>query len=584
MVTTFRYVICDMTRKKARDMPVPCEDASQTTRAAGATATTTTVNSMGAVIEDGVVRSAVQDVYIPDVDVGTFFRGCCRKYKDRIAMVDDTTSETYSYRKLEDVCRRVAAGLRKLGFQTGDLAGIHSGISSDLIVAFYGTVLAGGRVVFAKGNLTQREVQYQFADSGPKLVFCDDANAEKTKAACEAVPSVKTLVTIGQHEGMIHLSELKKSPTDYSAAGIDPRGVLAIMYSSGTTGLPKGVMVSHRNFITQLIVSGDKGAQLITTNDRMLGTAPFTHVSGLWLYSCCFTVGGCVIVMTPTDPVSVLRAIERHKATVMLQFPTQAQNLVQCKCIDNLDVSSMTKLLIGGSTTPTIVAQSIIEKLKLKAFRHIFGMSETCGSITVTPIGIDDYESVGKPVPLTHIKVVDVETREKLGPRENGEICVKGPYCCLGYLNKPEATKNLYDDDGFIQTGDIGYYTEDGKLYVVDRIKELIKCMDQQVAPAELEDLLVQHDAVKEVVVTGVPHHEYGEAARAFVVLFQKEAASDTLQQQLAKLVADQAAFHKHLHGGIEFVTSIPKSDTGKNLRRALRDSYLKNGSKVTQL
>ncbi|XP_037559001.1 probable 4-coumarate--CoA ligase 1 [Dermacentor silvarum] len=556
-------------------MPVPRGDTSQALRAEGAT--TTTMDTMAAVIEDGVVRSSVQDMYIPDVDLGTFFRGCCRKYKDRIAMVDDATGETHSYRQLEDTCRRVAAGLRNLGFQAGDLAGIHSGVHADLIIAFYGTILAGGRMVFAKGNLTKREVQYQFADSGPKLIFCDDANAEKTKAACEDVPTIKTLVTLGQYEGMIRFSELKGSPTGYSAAGIDPRSVLAIMYSSGTTGLPKGVMVSHRNFIAQILASGDAGARLIAANDIMLGTAPFTHVSGLWLYGCCFEVGATVIIMALSDPVSVLKAIERHKATVMLQFPTFAQKLVQCKCIDNYDVSSMNKFLIGGSTTPAIVAQGIIDKFKLKAFRHVFGMSETCGGVTVTPAGIDDYESVGKPFPMTHIKVVDVKTRDKLGPREHGEICVKGPYCCLGYLNKPEATRNLYDDDGFIQTGDIGYYTESGKLFVVDRIKELIKCMDQQVAPAELEDLLVQHEAVKEAAVTGVPHREYGEAARAFVVLFQDDAATETLKNELAKLVADQTAFHKHLHGGIEFVTNIPKSDTGKNLRRALRDSYQKN-------
>ncbi|KAH6945121.1 hypothetical protein HPB50_007328 [Hyalomma asiaticum] len=492
-------------------MPVPHEDESQTVRAAGATAT---ADRMAAVIEDCVVRSTIQDVYIPDVDLGTFFRGCCRKYKDRIAMVDGATGEAYSYRQLEDLCRRVAAGLRNLGFQTGDLAGIHSNVATDLIIAFYGTVLAGGRMVFAKGNLTQREVHYQFADSCPKVVFCDDANAEKTKAACEDVPSVKTLVTIGEHEGMVRFSELKESSTGYSAAGIDPRGVLAILYSSGTTGMPKGVMVSHRNFITQLLVSGDEGVHLITANDRMLGIAPFTHISGLWLYSCCFAVGAAVVVTVPCEPMSLLKAIERHKATVMLVFPTYAQKLVQCKFIDDYDV-------------------------------------------------------------------VDVSTREKLGPREHGEICVKAPYCCLGYLNKPEATKSLYDDDGFIQTGDIGYYTEDGNLFVVDRIKELIKCMDQQVAPAELEDLLVQHVAVKEVAVTGVPHPEYGEAARAFVVLFQEHAASDKLKNELAKLVADQAAFHKHLHGGVEFVTSIPKSDTEKNLRRALKDSYLKNSTNV---
>lgn len=554
-------------------MPVPRENPS---RALGVRSTTTT-SGMAAVIEDGVVRSSIQDLFIPDVDLGTYFRGCCRKYKDRIALVDAATGESCTYRQLEDSCRRVAAGLRSLGFQPGDLAGIHSGINVDLITAFYGTVLAGGRMVFAKGNLTQREVQYQFSDSGPKLVFCDDASAEKTKAACEFVPSVKTLVTFGEHEGMVRFSTLREFQAGYSAAGIDPRGLVAILYSSGTTGLPKGVMMSHRNFISQLIVSGDDGVRLIRGSDTMLGTAPFTHVSGLWLYSTCFTVGASVIIMAPSDPDSVLKAIERHKATLMLQFPTYVQKMVQCAHMDKYDVSTMKTLLVGGSTTPATMAKCIIEKFKLKAFRHVFGMSETCGAVTVTDFSIEDYESVGKPVPMTYLKVVDVETREKLGPHQAGEICVKGPYCCLGYLNKPEATKNLYDDDGFIQSGDIGYYTEEGKVFVVDRIKELIKCMDQQVAPAELEDLLVQHRAVKEVVVAGVPHREYGEAARAFVVLFQDTAASEDLKKALAKLVADQSAFHKHLHGGIEFVESIPKSDTGKNLRRALRDAFLKN-------
>uniref|UniRef100_A0A023GJB6 Putative acyl-coa synthetase n=1 Tax=Amblyomma triste TaxID=251400 RepID=A0A023GJB6_AMBTT len=376
---------------------------------------------------------------------------------------------------------------------------------------------------------------------------------------------------------MVRFSTLKEFQTGYSAAGIDPRGVLAILYSSGTTGLPKGVMMSHRNIISQLLLSGDDGVRLIRGSDTMLGTAPFTHVSGLWLYSTCFTVGASVVVMALYDPESVLKSIERHKATVMLMFPTYVQKMVQCVHVDKYDVSTMKTLLVGGSTTPTTMAKAVIDMFKLKAFRHVFGMSETCGAATVTDISIDDYESVGKPVPMSHIKLVDVQTREKLGPRQPGEICVKGPFCCLGYLNKPEATKNLYDDDGFIQSGDIGYYTEEGKIFVVDRIKELIKCMDQQVAPAELEELLVQHRAVKEAVVAGVPHREYGEAARAFVVLFQHASVSEDLKKELAKLVADQSAFHKHLHGGIEFVESIPKSDTGKNLRRAMRDSYLKN-------
>ncbi|KAM7303556.1 putative acyl-CoA synthetase [Ixodes scapularis] len=143
-------------------------------------------------------------------------------------------------------------------------------------------------------------------------------------------------------------------------------------------------------------------------------------------------------------------------------------------------------------------------------------------------------------------------------------------------LHNPEATGKLYDSEGFLHSGDVGYYTEEGMFYVVDRMKEMIKCMDQQVAPAELEDLLLKHEDVKEVAVAGVPHSEYGEAARAFVVLSNGHSGSEALKTRLFKLVADQSAPHKHLHGGLEFVSSIPKSETGKNLRRALRDTFVK--------
>lgn len=538
-----------------------------------------TGTSMSAVIENGVVRSTIQDLPIPDVDFGTFIRSACRKFKDRTAMIDDATGERCSYQRLEELCCRVAVGLKKLGFRPGDMAGVHSGVNMDLILAFYGTLFAGGSMVFAKSNLSLREVEYQFTDSDPSLIFCDEQNAEKTLKACKALPSVKTLVVIGRRPGMVSFSTLKQSPhAEYHPPEfIDPQDIMAILYSSGTTGHPKGVMVSHQNFLAQVLISGDGGARLLEKDDVMLGTAPFTHVSGLWLCSTSFSVGATFVILAKNEPEDVLPAIEKYKATQMVQFPTSAQKFVQCPLVDKYDLSSLKKLIIGGSTTPTMVARGIIDKLKLKSFRHVYGMSETSGAVTVTPDSIENYESVGTPCALTQIKVVDVITGQKLGVHQQGEICVKGIHCVRGYYNKPEATAKLYDDEGFLKTGDIGYYTKDGLFYIVDRIKELIKCMDQQVAPAELEDLLLRHEAVKEVVVTGVPHPEFGEAARAYVVLFQGFSESKALGETLKKLVADQSAPHKQLHGGIEFVSSIPKSDTGKNLRRALRDSYMKH-------
>ncbi|CAN7939339.1 unnamed protein product [Ixodes hexagonus] len=391
----------------------------------------------------------------------------------------------------------------------------------------------------------------------------------------------QTLVVIGQRPGMVSFTTLKQAPLSefQPPESINPHNLMAILYSSGTTGLPKGVMISHQNFLAQVLASGDDGERLLEKDDVMLGTAPFTHVSGLWLCSTCISVGGTVVILAKNEPKDVLPAIEKYKATQMLQFPTYAQKFVQCPLVDKYDVSSLKKLIIGGSTTPTMVAQGIIDKLKLKSFRHVYGLSETCGAVSATAAGLEglgDFDSVGKPYPLTQIKVVDISTGKKLGPHQRGEICVKAMYCARGYFNKPEATANLYDDEGFLKTGDIGYYTEDGLFYIVDRIKEIIKCMDQQVAPAELEDLLLKHKAVKEVVVAGVPHKVFGEAARAFVVLFQGFSESKALEDELKKLIADQSAPHKQLHGGIEFVSSIPKSDTGKNLRRTLKDTYMK--------
>ncbi|KAH9362283.1 hypothetical protein HPB48_002261 [Haemaphysalis longicornis] len=273
----------------------------------------------------------------------------------------------------------------------------------------------------------------------------------------------------------------------------------------------------------------------IDRTDVLLGTAPFTHVSGLLFNNAVFANGACLVIICGLEPSDLLPAIDKYKATLMFQFPTFLQKLVRSPLLEKFDVSSIKKVYVGGSTMPSVVAEETLKD-----------------------------------------SVVDVNTGEKLGPRQIGELRIKCPSSAVGYLNNPKATANLYDEEGFLRTGDIGYYSEVGDFYVVDRIKEMFKCMDQQVAPSEIEDLLMQHNAVKEAAVTGVPHAEFGEAPRAFVVLHQGFPANEATVAELQTYVSAKMSRHKQLHGGVEFVSSIPKSDTGKNLRRDLRDSYLR--------
>ncbi|XP_077537644.1 luciferin 4-monooxygenase-like isoform X4 [Haemaphysalis longicornis] len=211
-----------------------------------------------------------------------------------------------------------------------------------------------------------------------------------------------------------------------------------------------------------------------------------------------------------------------------------------------------------------------------------YGMTELTACITYSTPRPDNFKSVGSPVVFTEMKVVDVDTGKVLGPLEQGEIYVKGPSAFRGYLRRPQETADIYED-GFVRTGDKGFYSPDGCFFVSGRLKELIKCMDQQVAPAELEELLATDPAVRQVVVAGVPHPEFGEAARAFVVLENyhrptgpnAEALEECLAARLRDLVVDKLSFHKHLHGGVEFVDSIPQTSSGKDMRRELKQSYI---------
>ncbi|KAK8776423.1 hypothetical protein V5799_030233 [Amblyomma americanum] len=534
------------------------------------------------VIEDNVVKSCVEGTAIPDVDFVTYFTNVWRQYEDLVALVDVKTDVQYTFGELLDACRRVSAGLRRLGLRKGDVVAVHCANGTELVVAMCGTFFAGAVAALIKTSLAEGETRYELADSEAKFVFCDIELKEKIKNACDGLPSVEMIVvTTGPSDDGAHsLSELKLSPLEDNEVSLKPsvHTVLTVLYSSGSTGLPKGVQLTHRNVIAQVVSFGFLDPLVFERGDVFLPMTPILHVGGFSLFFG-YIGHGCKVVLVPAPNYDVvLPAIQKHRPTMLGLLPTLIQKLDQHPLIGEVDTRSVKKLVTGGSTSSSRVLENIARRLGLKGVTQVYGMTELTGCITYSIPREDDFKSVGTPAPFVEMRVVDVCTRKALGPHEQGEICVKGACTFKGYLKNPNETADAYED-GFVRTGDVGYYTPDGRFYVCGRLKELIKCMDEQVAPAELEELLAADPGVRHAVVVGVPHPEYGEAARAFVV-HRRRLQTGSLEEQreaqrLQELVAAHLAYHKHLHGGIEFLEIIPNTASGKDRRNALRDGYI---------
>ncbi|XP_077501216.1 uncharacterized protein LOC144112008 [Amblyomma americanum] len=454
-------------------------------------------------------------------------------------MVDAKSGSRYTFGELLDTCRRVAAGLRRLGLQPGNVVAFKAATSSELLVAMCGTLFAGGITAL-----------------------------------------IKVIIGItGASGGATSLSQLKQSPLDdCESRNLCPDSVLAIIYSSGTTGSPKGVQLTHRNVIAQVVMYGLLGPSVFDKDDIVICTAPVMHIAGFWVVFGNLGHGCKLILLHTLDIGLILEAIDRHKPTMLTLYPTFLAKFEEHPLLEHVDTTSVTKLMTGGSLVSSSVLKKITLKLGLKGVIQVYGMTELGSCIAYSTPEMDDFRSAGKPGPFVEIKVVEENTRKALGPYQHGEICVKSPGAFKSYLNNPKATAETYEN-GFVRTGDLGYYTPDGRFYVCSRLKDLIKCMDQQVAPAELEELLSSDPEVRQVVVVGVPHPEYGEAARAFVVprrLLQPGSHEEQREaQRLRDLVAGRLAAHKHLYAGVEFLEDIPRTANGKNLRSSLKEAYV---------
>lgn len=507
------------------------------------------------------------------------------------------------YREVYESAQKFAAYLQEIGLEKGDRAAIMLPNLPQAVVAYYGILLAGGTVVPTNPTYTERELEYQMKDSGTKIIITLDILFPRVSAVAprtdikqiivtaikEALPFPKNLVypyiqkkeygivVKVDHGGNQHLyTEIMKRsvPEEEIAVPANVDEDLALLqYTGGTTGYPKGVMLTHRNLIANAAMCA---AWLYNTKpgeERILGVLPFFHVYGMTTVMVLSVMQGNKMILLPKfDAETTLKTIQKTKPTMFPGAPTIYIGLLNHPKLSKYDLSSINACISGSAPLPVEV-QEQFEKVTGGKLVEGYGLSET-SPVTHANLIWDEPKmkgSIGLPWPDTDSAILSLETGEPVEPGEMGEIAIKGPQVMKGYWNRPDETEATFKN-GWLLTGDLGYMDEKGFFYVVDRKKDTIIAGGFNIYPREVEEVLYEHEAVQELVVAGIPDPYRGETVKAYIVL--KEGANVT-EEEMNKFARKSLASYK-VPRIYEFRDELPKTTVGKILRRTLIEEDVK--------
>jgi acyl-CoA synthetase (AMP-forming)/AMP-acid ligase II len=511
-----------------------------------------------------IFRGPYPDVTIPEVSVTDFIFASVDKFNDKLALIDGPTGRSMTYAEFADAVRRVASSLARQDFKKGDVFAIFSPNCLEYAVAFHAVAMLGGIVSPLNPLYMSEEAAFQLRDAGAKFLATSPVCLEKAIAAAKE-SSVEELFVFGKAEGATSFDSLLDGDGDVPRVAIDPANdLVALPYSSGTTGLPKGVMLTHRNLVANMCQMD--GLDYFHHDDTLLCVLPLFHIYGLVVVlNMGLHLGSTIVIMPRFDLEQFLELIQKYRVTLSHIVPPIVLKLARDPLVDNYDLSSLKMIFSGAAPLGADLSKECVERIGC-GIRQGYGMTETSPVTHSSPADPANMKlgSVGTAAPNTEVKLVDPATGTEVGPNQEGEVCVRGPQIMTGYLNNPEATARTIDAENWLHTGDIGYADEDGHFFIVDRVKELIKYKGFQVAPAELEAVLLTHPAVADAAVIPCLDDEAGEVPKAFVV-----AKSEASGEEIMEFVAARVAPHKKIRE-IEFIAQIPKSLSGKILRRVL--------------
>jgi fatty-acyl-CoA synthase len=529
--------------------------------------------------------------------LGDFLEKQVEKYPERDFMIYPDRNLRFTYKDFDERVNMLAKGLLTLGIGKGDHVGIWAKNVPDWLTFMFATAKIGAVLVTVNTAYKGHELEYVLKQSDMKTLAIIDGyqDVDYIDIIYELVPELKTqergslkseefpflehVIYVGQekHRGMYNTNELMllgKYSDDEDFLKIkktlNNRDVVNMQYTSGTTGFPKGVMLTHRNILNNGYYIGER--QKFTEDDRLCITVPLFHCFGIVLAVMAIITHGATMVMIELfDPLMVLGAVQKEKCTALYGVPTMFIAEFSHPMFDIFDLSSLRTGIMAGSPCPIEAMKKVVKDMHMTEITSVYGLTE--GSPGFTQTSVDDplekrVETVGKPLPNCEVKIVDPETGETLGTNQTGEICCKGYNVMKGYYKMPEKTKEVIDKDGWLHSGDLATCDEEGYYSIVGRIKDMIIRGGENIYPREIEEFIHTIDGVMDVQVVGIPDEKYGEIIGAFII---KEDGSQLTSEDIRDYSSNKIARYK-VPKHVFFVQEFPLTASGKIMKFKLRD------------
>ncbi|KAM7306309.1 4-coumarate--CoA ligase 1-like [Ixodes scapularis] len=488
-------------------------------------------------IENGIVYSPYPSEPVPEMTFYQAVKQCLEQYGCRTALV--WNDEEITFAELLKMCQRYAAGFQRHGVKKGDKVLVHVDNSLEDMIALYSVVFAGGVSVASHLILSDDDILYRIRDSNAAHILTSASEAKRFANLSDKV-DVKGYFCVGTAPGFVSVLDFKEINEDtfqeFPVADVKNE-VIVLLYTSGTTGSPKAVEHTHYSIVAHLHRPGSN--EVSSDPEVVASCLPISSTIAYRFYLQDITSGAKTVLLSKSmNNDKMVVAMKKYKVTKVFGSPYWIQLLAQAAEKQGIQLDSLTTILLCGSKATPHILRQIERSFDLAIVKETYGATEV-GRVCRPPLGASRWYGIGFPSPMVQVKVVDVKSGKVLGPNEEGEVLVKTPCSMKGYYGHPEATSQKITPDGWVRTGDICYYNEDGQFFYVERMSQFFKCMNIQVAPCSIESVLLSHDGIEEAVVIGVPHPRYHEVALAFVVL--KKSCSKITEEELQNFVAGKS-------------------------------------------